>query len=483
MDAPRPPAGFTVVDERPIVLLVAAGSGPGLLENELERNGLRVVLADAGSAAERAEQIAPDLVVLAGAGSPDQSDALIERLQLNPRTGIVPIVLLGSAGQSEPLCGFRHGVVSVIPRDLGTERIALRIAGIARELPERPGTCRGEVEEATLDQLVEVLSKELRSGILSVRGRDAEGEGQSARIVLRSGKPISEPMDSFVERVKPALAGNRRASFEFEETAAGRLDSIAPPAPDEGDERQMLRGRRVLVACSKAERAQSLAAQLRDHGALVVAACGADSELDRARALDPEVVVISAADMEGSCSRLVEELRADLRLRWASLLVIPQEQLGPEGAEQELVAPLAGKIALLAAADQDLRQRARLSSRFETRLEIVGPGRTLRALAESGKTLRLSVIHPRVSIDVDLGDGLVLGAAGQRKSDREKSLTGTAALAALLALASGRVRVEERTSSDLSELIAPVDLTLAMAASEVLPIKRSLIPKPMIERV
>jgi hypothetical protein len=239
----------------------------------------------------------------------------------------------------------------------------------------------------------------------------------------------------------------------------------------------------VLVACARAPRAHNLAAELRNRGVLVVLASGAEDELDRVRALDPEVVVISAEDLQGACSRLVEELRADLRLRWASLLVIPSEQLESDGTEQQLVGPLAEKVARLGAADHDLRERARSSRRFETRLELVGPGRSLRALAESGRTLRVSVSHPRVSIDIDLADGLILGAEGRRKSEKQKSLTGTAALAALLALASGRLTVEERAHSDLSELIAPVDLTLAMAASEVLPIRRSLLPRRLIEQV
>jgi hypothetical protein len=252
--------------------------------------------------------------------------------------------------------------------------LASRIAGIARELPERPGACRGEVQEATLDQLVDVLARELRSGILSVSSQGPEGGSKSARIVLRSGRSISEPIDCFVERVKPAIAASERASYAFEETAAGRLDSIAPPASVQGDdERQLLQGRRVLVSCSRAARAQSLAAQLRDRGALVVVACGAENELDRARALDPEVAVISAADIQGPCSRLVEELRADLRLRWSSLLVIPDELPGSRVEEPDLIGPLAARIARLASADRDLRERARSTSRFETRLEIIGP--------------------------------------------------------------------------------------------------------------
>ncbi len=483
MNALRPPAGFSVVDDRPIVLVVTFGSDPTSLEIELERNGLHVVITDAGSAADTAEAIAPDLVVLADAGNAAVADALVEQLGLNPNTGTAPVVLLGDRAYDEPLRGFRHGLVSVLSDELGLEQVAARISEIVRDLPERPGTCHGEVEEATLDRLVEVLSRELRSGILSVCSRDPSGEAQSARIVLRAGRSISEPIDSFVERVKPTLAGGKGALYAFEETSASRLDSIAPPAPDASDERQLLRGRRALIVCAKAARAQSLASELRNRGALVVVASGAENELDRARALDPEVVVISAADLQGGFSRMVEELRADLRLRWASLLVIPSEQLAPEGAEQQLVGPLAEKIARLGAADQDLRERARSSRRFETRLEILGPGRTLRALAESGRTLRVSVSHPRVCIDIDLGDGLVLGAEGHRRAEKQKSLTGTAALAALLALASGRLTVEEMVSSELSELIAPVDLTLAMAASEVLPIKRSLVPRPLIERV
>ena len=483
MNAPRPPAGFPEVDDRPIVLVVAFGSDPKPLEIELEKNGLRVALADPDIAADAAEAIAPDLVVLANPSVAAEADSLIAKLGLNPRTGIAPVVLLGSRVKEAPLREFRHGLVSAIPGDLGKEQIAARIAEIVRELPERSGRCQGEVEEAALDQLVEVLSRELRSGILSVSSRDPARKGQSARIVLRAGRPISEPIESFVERVKPALAGGKSAVFAFEETSANRLDSIAPPAPEAVDERQLLRSRRVLVACANAARAHDLASALRSRGALVVAAGGAENELDRARALDPEVVIMSAGDMQGACSRLVEELRADLRLRWASLLMIPNKQLAPDGPEQQLVGLLAKKIARLGAADQDLRERSRSGRRFETRLEIVGPGRTLRALAESGRTLRLSVSHPRVSIDIDLGDGLVLGAEGHRKSEKQKSLTGTAALAALLALASGRLTVEERPSSELSELIAPVDLTLAMAASEVLPIRRSMVPHAPVERI
>ncbi|MBN1653997.1 MAG: hypothetical protein JXA30_09490 [Deltaproteobacteria bacterium] len=473
-------------DGNPIVLVVGRDPISEQLESELKGRKLDVETVTPGVVVDAVVAAAPDLVLLVGEAARDGGKEIVRQLSDNAAGAIVPIVVLSDVPTKASSKAFRHGVVSTIARDTPVGEIADRIADLVNEIPERPGECRGAIEEATLDELVGLLTSELRSGVLSVKRKADRQKEEGARIVLRAGRPVSEEVGSFVKRVKPLIADSKESSYEFQENSSGRVDSIAPPCalPEQGakEAAPSLKGLRILVVESERQRADALVKALRDKQALAVAFCGTEVDLQRARSLDPEVVIVDSTDIDGACLQVMETLRRDVRMRWASVLVSSREQVWPNAQREPTVEPLMHKIAQLNKADGQLLKRAQSSTNFDTRLEIIGPSRLLRVLAAAGKTLRVSVKHPRATIDIELDKELILGAKGILRETASRPVSGTTALAAFMALASGRVHVGETTTPELSDIVSPVDLMLSMAAEEASPIRPSISPQPLVAR-
>jgi DNA-binding response OmpR family regulator len=462
--------------DRPTVLLVGEGERmKDALVAALERHQLMVEWVATHQAVDAAFAAAPDLLVLLGDAAADDGRPVLTRLEQTPATATIPVVLLSSApGLDRRVKAFRHGVVAVVPRTASADGMARRLAQLARELPERSGETAGELGEGSIDELVALFSQQLRTGILAVSA--ADDQAGSAQVVLRAGRPVTEVIEELVARLKPlaeAQAGPLR--FEFHESTSARL-SLLDDEDAEGDDLSALRERRVLLVEQNPARADVLVQELRAHRALVVVVDGQGTGLDRARALDPEVVILDGSGVEGWALPTLRALRRDPRLRWASLLVVDAAELWPERAAGPELGRLAASVRSLVRADRELGERAAQGASFDTRLEVIGPSRTLRALTGTGLGLRLTVGHPRVRVEVDLADGLVAGARALAPSSGREVAKGPAALAALLAIGSGRVHVERKDAPASADVMAPVDDAIAAAGREKAPIRPSIPP-------
>ncbi len=461
--------------DKPTVLLVGSGERmKDALAAALERHRLLVESVDTESAVDAAFAAAPDLLVLIGDATVEGGRAVLARLGESPVTATVPVVLLTEeAGLDRTLSAFKHGVVAVVQRTASADGMARRIADISRELPERSGETGGQLGEASVDELVELFSQQLRTGILSV----SSGAGDaSAQVVLSEGRPVTEAIEELVERLRPLVAGGDGSPlrYEFHESTSARLTLLESEEaePEDGD---LLRDRRVVLVEQNPARADVLVQELRARGALVVVADGEGNGLERARGLDPEVVILDGSGVHGWALPAMRTLRRDPHLRWASLLVVDAAGLWPGGAAAPDLARLTASLKPLVRADRELAERARSETAFDTRLEVIGPARTLRALTTTGLGLRVSVSHPRARVEVDLAEGLVAGARAIGPTGRELA-QGPAALAAVLAISSGRVRVERKDAPAVANVMAPLDDALAAAANERAPIQASIPP-------
>ncbi|MCZ7684215.1 MAG: hypothetical protein M5U28_37730 [Sandaracinaceae bacterium] len=85
--------------------------------------------------------------------------------------------------------------------------------------------------------------------------------------------------------------------------------------------------------------------------------------------------------------------------------------------------------------------------------------------------------NPKVVIDLDVAEGLLVGATA--RSNDGQSAEGTAALAALLALGSGRVHVEQRANPSVANVMAPIDEALSAASAEPSIVPASHPPEPV----
>lgn len=461
--------------DRPTVLLVGTGERmKAALEAALERHSMMVESVPVNRAVEAAFAAAPDLLVLIGDATVDGGRSVLAKLSASPATSTVPVVLLANeAGLDRRLDAFRHGVVAVVPKSASADGMARRIAEVAHELPERQGETAGELGEATVDELVELFSQQLRTGILSVT---ADGnDGASAQVVLRAGRPVAEAIEELVTRLRPLVssAGAGALRYEFHESTSARL-TLLDGDEGEPEDAALLEGRRILLIEQNPARADVLVQELRARGALVVVADGEGAGLERARAMDPEVVIIDGSGVHGWALASLRALRRDPRLRWASLLVVDAKDLWPAPDAGPDLERLASSLKPLVRADRELAERAAKEQVFDTRLEVVGPSRLVRALTETGIGLRLSIQHPRARVEVDLAEGIVAGALATRGG--KTIAEGPGALATLLALGTGRVHVERKDAPASANVMAPLDDALAAAAREVAPIKPSIPP-------
>jgi len=465
----------------PAVLLVGADEAflPAI-EKALGRHKVFVETTDVHTIVETVVAAAPDLVMLMGEAALDCGNDILRKLAASPQSAVVPVVILDDNTVLDArLRAFRHGAAAVIPRSASVDAIADQVATLAREIPERHGAALGEVGDTTLKELVETLATQLRSGILSVsagHGDDAE----AVRLVLGQGRPLAELIDDFVARARKHVLAAEPLHYEFSEHVSGTLRMLDAAHTEQRAEPEDLGQVRIALADSDAARADNIAQELRALGATVIVTDlnPNDVRFTRMRQVDPTILLIGEGHLQGEGYDLVRRMRQDTRLRWASLLVVRWAELWAENdaAPKTAVQRLAGTLAALAEPENSVRERARTQG-FDTRLEITGPARCLRALTAAGNSIRATVTNTRLSVELDIGNQLVVGATAAT-ADGLESFEGATALAAFMQLSSGRVSVEPVQHPATANVMTTIDVALNMADAEPPPIAPSLPAAP-----
>ena len=417
---------------------------------------------------------APDLLLLMGSAVVDGGRQILAALAANSATSVIPVALLqADATLDERLRAFRSGAVAIIPRSASVDDIASRVTELVHELPNRPGEAKGALGESTLDELVALVSQQLRTGILSVERADAK-ENSPIRLVLGPGERVASALDDFVKHLKGLIAEAEPLEYELFEASGGRLRL------DDGEgagDLAIFAGLRIMVMDDDPGRADGLAAALRDHGASVAVTNVSVDGLERAHRLDPEIVLLDSSVIEGAGFEAVRTMRRDSRLRWASLLVLSWDEVWPKGAPAPDMEALASKIEPVVEPDRELAARAARDDVFDTRLELTGPGRLLRALVSVPGTRHVVVRSAHTILTVDLADGLIVSASGKSKSG---AIEGQDALATLLLLATGRVHVETRLHPSAANVMMPVEEALSAAGPRGLSVPPSNPPPPLV---
>ncbi len=476
--APRR-SGSPSAQAEPTVLLVGSDAGfEPALRAALARHRVYVETTTADAAVETVIVTAPDLVLLANEAALDGGRALLTKLSASPSSSVVPVAILDdNPALDQRLQAFRHGAAAVIPRSASMDAIAEQIARLAREIPER-GEALGQVGEATLAEFVTALGTELRSGILSVHGGDASQD--PVRLVLGSGRPLAAFIDDFVTRVRRHVVHAEPLKYEFDDRAGGTVKLLDPNEIDfEQIAADGMKGLRVALADDDSARADSVAQELRSRGCTVVVTDLNPSEarFARLRQVDPEVLIAGEQHLQGNGYELLRRMRKDTRLRWASLLVVRWEEIWSDTLSVPALDRLESALATLAEADSSLIELGRLGEPFDTRLEITGPARLLRALVTTPHAVRLTINNPRLAVSIDVSEGLIVGASAHVPQEPNITYDGALALAGLLVLSSGRVHVDPVQQPAVTNVMSTIDVALNMAESEKAPIAPS-IPMP-----
>ena len=460
----------------PTILLVGADSVfEPALRAALARHRVYVETTTADTVAETVIAAAPDLVLLVGPAARDGGSSVLETLMSSPVCSVIPVAILDdNTALDMRLRAFRHGAAAVITPSASIDAIAEQIAKLAREIPERGSESLGVVGEATLSEFVGALSKELRSGILSVH--TGKGNDDAVRLVLGSGRPLAAFIDDFVRQVKSHVVHAEPLEYEFAEHAGGTVTLLDPAAPSGEPERISVKGVRVALADDDTGRADSVAQELRARGVSVVVTdlAPTDVRFAKLRQVDPEILLIGEAHVKGKGYELLRRMRRDTRLRWASLLVVRWDEIWSDALSVPALDRLESALAALSEADRTLQAWAETGDSFDARLESAGPARCLRALTTSPRPLRVTVSNPRISVSIDISDGLVVGAAGESRLDPSQQWEGALALSAFMVLSSGRVHVTPVSQPAVTNVMATVDVALNMADSEPSPITPSI---------
>ncbi|MCA9532162.1 MAG: hypothetical protein KC593_00725, partial [Myxococcales bacterium] len=469
-------------DDRPTLLLF--GDGETMLDALVASLGTRAhvtVQQHADSAVAAVLASVPDLTVFVGrAAQPERAAQLVRELQAHPLIASSPVALLAADSSLEArLRASELGAVTILPRGASAHAMAREVLELAERLYDDPEVHEaGELAEASVDDLVQILGRELQSGILSV----SQVDGQRAeRFVVRAGQPMRDAIRQFIERVRPLVADAKPLQYTFHEAPLAPL--FLPEDAEgmqEGSARAALRGRRFLLIANNPAVADALAQELRACDALVVVVSADGSGWDRARDLDPEVALIDEEGLNHWGFDAVARLRSDPQLRWAALVVMNTQELLPANGPPR-IERLAANIARLTDSEAALRARAASREPFVVRLEAIGPTRIVRVLLATGDAWNLVCkVRGGAQVNLALAESLVAGASAQLPDGRK--VEGAAAMACLLVAGSGRIQVTPAEHPSQANMLMPLDEAVRAAHAEGSPVpqthSRSAPPPP-----
>ena len=386
----------------------------------------------------------------------------------NRATDVLPVAVVSNdAVLKDEARDFRSGAVAIVPRGAGADSIARRLVELSEEIPRRPGVVAGALSESNLPELLALVSDETKTGILSIRSPKGVVEGMP--VVVETVRPAPERKQEIIDLLTEAVADHEALEYEFHETTGGRLSLLpSASATDEVDLTHLF-GARVVVLDSDQLRAEKLANLLISRGVQIAAADFSTAVLPRIREVDPQVVVLDSSAVGGEGVDFVRAMRKDPQLRWASMLVVRWEDFWPESTSESSpdLAQLAGRLLPLIDQDAEHARRAEDEVDFDTRLELIGPGRLLRALGSVPGVRRLSINGQQRSIQVDVADNSILAAYATLQEGTKQTLQGMPALLALWGLSSGRVSVREQDLPSVANIMMPVDEALGLVSHQL----------------
>lgn len=460
-------------EHRPTILLVGQGEPmQTALGEALRRHGASVAACATAELENAVRVYAPDLVVLIGDAAVRGGANVVQRMAANRATDVLPIAVVSSEAvlkHEEP--DFRAGAVAIVPRGAGADAIARRLADLAWEVPDRPGLARGELNADNLEDIVSLVSSDHKTGILSIQSPKGVLEGMP--MVIETESPSAHNMEVILERLQEAIAESGPLEYEFYEASGGRLSTlpapIEPAEPVEEIDLRALEGTRIVILDSDELRAEKLAHVLHARGVQIAAADFSTAVIPRIREVDPQVIVMDSNAIGGKGIEFVRAIRKDPQLRWSSMLVVRWDDFWPSAfsdAEPDL-AQLTQRVMPLIEQDAVIARRVTDEIDFDTRLELIGPGRLLRALGSVAGVRHVAIAGNKRNIQVDIADNSIVGAYATLREGTTQSFQGMPALTALWGMNSGRVSIREQELPSVANIMMPVDEALGVVAREL----------------
>ena len=242
-----------------------------------------------------------------------------------------------------------------------------------------------------------------------------------------------------------------------------RVRTVGHAAQLIAGKRARLDGRRIGVLHPEPGAADALAQMLRQRGAQVAVLSLDPRQLARLEALDPEVVIVEPRHFTGVCWDALRAVFEHPQLRWTCVLVSTPELVEVDGLEEHDMAELSAQVQLLCADYDAAVARVRSATQFDVALDVLGPARVLRLLVQSGKSWRVQIATPTLTMEVDIAEDLIVGARGVYGTSTEHTLLGTDALNVLLREVDGSVLAHAVERPAVTNIMCPLDTALATA--------------------
>ncbi len=393
---------------------------------------------------------------------------MVRRMAANRATDVLPVAVVSNdAVLKHEGQDFRSGAVAIVPRGAGADTIARRLAELADEVPQRPGLMSGEINEDNLQDVVDLVSNDMKTGILSIRSPKGVLEGMP--MVVETERASAHNMELILDRLREAMEASQPLQYEFHETSGGRLSTLPMATEPEDIDLSRLENTRVVILDSDELRAEKLAHVLHARGVQIAAADFSPAVLPRIREVDPQVVVLDSGAVGGQGLDFVRAMRRDPQLRWSSMLVVRWQDFWPSSASDAGpdLAQLAARILPMIEQDREMVRRVEDEVDFDTRLELIGPGRLLRALGSVPGVRHLSIGGHKRSIEIDIADNSIVGAYATLHEGAKQSVQGMPALLALWGLNAGRVSVREQDLPSVANIMMPVDEALGLVSHQL----------------
>lgn len=224
-----------------------------------------------------------------------------------------------------------------------------------------------------------------------------------------------------------------------------------------------VKGRRVAVIHPDPGSADALAQALRGRGAQVVALSLNPDSLERVEALDPDAVLMEVTDFYGSCWEIVRALWLHPRLKYAPVLLATPEGVASYAQGTPDVPSLCLAVQTVSEAYERVERSAESDEAFALELAHLGPAKLLRVLTESSRGFRVSLQCPVADFEIDVAEGIIVGAQGSAKGAANDLYLGVHALALLMTQERGDVRVRVADHPAATNVMAPLDAALHAA--------------------
>ena len=456
-------------EHRPTVLMVGQGEPmQTALGEALRRHGTSVAGCATAELEQAVRAYAPDLVVLIGDAAVRGGASVVRRMAANRATDVLPIAVVSNdAMLKHEGQDFRTGAVAVVSRGAGADAIARRLAELADEVPERPGLVTGRITENNLQDVVDLVANDMKTGILSIRSPKGMIEGMP--VIVETERASAHNTELILDRLREAMEESESLEYEFHETSGGRLSALPSATDPEDLDLSGLQGARVVILDSDELRAEKLAHVLSAHGVQIAAADFSAAVIPRIREVDPQVVVLDSGAVGGQGLEFVRAMRKDPQLRWASMLVVRWDDFWPTSSSDAGpdLAQLASRLLPMIDQDAEMARRVEDEVDFDTRLELIGPGRLLRALGSVPGVRHLKIGGHKRSVEIDIADNSIVGAYATLREGTTQPLQGMPALLALWGLNSGRVSVREQDLPSVANIMMPVDEALGVVSHEL----------------